>query len=641
MILTAGSFEAGDKKKGTVLSSLDIVTTASANGDITSAIKTLPGTQQVGESEGLFVRGGTATESKIFIDGNLVNNFFYSTLPNLPSRGRFNPFLFKGTIFSSGGYSALYGQALSSALILETNDLPEKTEAGLNLSIVGIGATYQKLEKNKKASWGISYNYSNLWPAFKLIPQKMDFFKFPIYHEAETNFRIRTKGGMIKYYGYFSASDFGFRDADIDSAVYKNALSLKNLNTYQNLNWRESLGNNWKIINGISLGTNKDDISSELQSLSNAKVTNAPGNYSLKTFSVKNRALFAQLKTVLEKKLTGMSMLRFGAEHFYAKERSGYSGQSIDAEKTITENLTAAFAEADWYITPKLALKTGLRGEYTQLLNEANLAPRLTLAYKISKSSQSSLAYGRFYQNPETRYLSPTNSGLGFSKASHYILQYFYAANSRILRTEMYYKDYHRLYRTDLSGNISSNTGTGQAHGFEVFYRDKKSIKNFDYWLSYSYLNTDRLFMNYPEKITPDFASDHTLSLVGKKFVLPIKTGFNASYTFAAARPYYQIVNTGTNYYIRNRGFAKPYGDLSFSLNYLPNLGKPKAKAFSVLVLSVNNILGRKNIFNYEFGTINLNNMRPIEPRSKRFVFIGYFMSFGVDRTEDAINNNL
>ena len=78
--ITAGAFEASDKKKGTVLSSLDIVTTAGSNGDITGALKTLPGTQQVGESEGLFVRGGSATESKIFIAGSLVNNFFYRRL---------------------------------------------------------------------------------------------------------------------------------------------------------------------------------------------------------------------------------------------------------------------------------------------------------------------------------------------------------------------------------------------------------------------------------------------------------------------------------------------------------------------------------------------------------------------------------
>ncbi len=62
VMITAGAFEASDQKKATVLNPIDIVTTASANGDVTGAIKTLPGTQQVGESEGLFVRGGSAAQ---------------------------------------------------------------------------------------------------------------------------------------------------------------------------------------------------------------------------------------------------------------------------------------------------------------------------------------------------------------------------------------------------------------------------------------------------------------------------------------------------------------------------------------------------------------------------------------------------
>ena len=128
VILSAGTFEAGDKKRAAVMSSIDIATTAGSNADISAALKTLPGTQQVGEQEGLFVRGGTGYETKQYIDGNLVNNPYGTSVPDIATRGRFSPFLFKGTVFSTGGYSALYGQALSSVLLLESIDLPEKSE---------------------------------------------------------------------------------------------------------------------------------------------------------------------------------------------------------------------------------------------------------------------------------------------------------------------------------------------------------------------------------------------------------------------------------------------------------------------------------------------------------------------------------
>ena len=206
VVITAGAFEASDRKRtAAVLTPIDIVTTASANADVTGALKTLPGAQQVGESEGLFVRGGTAAETKTFIDGTLVNNFFFTGAPNIAARGRFSPFIFKGTVFSTGGYSALYGQALSSALILESIDLPDQSSANLSVTVLSLGGGFQKLNKKKTASWGINYGYSNLDLAFSLIKQQQDYSKSPGGHTADANFRIKTsKNGMLKYYGYYT-----------------------------------------------------------------------------------------------------------------------------------------------------------------------------------------------------------------------------------------------------------------------------------------------------------------------------------------------------------------------------------------------------------------------------------------------------
>ncbi|HMI07091.1 MAG TPA: carboxypeptidase-like regulatory domain-containing protein, partial [Flavobacterium sp.] len=109
VIVTAGTFEAGDKARVSVLKPLDIVTTAGSAGDIVAALQTLPGTQTVGESGRLFVRGGEADETQTFVDGIRVAQPYGSTTNNLPTRGRFSPFLFSGISFSTGGYSAEYG----------------------------------------------------------------------------------------------------------------------------------------------------------------------------------------------------------------------------------------------------------------------------------------------------------------------------------------------------------------------------------------------------------------------------------------------------------------------------------------------------------------------------------------------------
>jgi vitamin B12 transporter len=649
VVITAGAFEASDKKKGTVLSSLDIVTTAGSQGEITGALKTLPGTQQVGETEGLFVRGGSATESKIFIDGSLVNNFFYSSLPGVATRGRFNPFLFKGTVFSTGGYSALYGQALSAALILESQDLPERTQADLGVSGLGISGGIQKLAKNKKAAWGVTYGYTNLALAFALIPQKIDFYKTPVYHQLDANFRIKTKGGgFIKYYGYASWNRTGIRNADIDSLSLKDAFTIENINTFQNINYKQSIGNGYKINAAISYSTNKDDIVGELQDANNVKQQFFfPSGYAGKNFAIINNANYAQARVVIDKRIKGLNAVRFGTDYFYSNERTTFTlfnGNKF--RDTTIDHLNAIFAETDLYLTKDIAVKIGSRLEHSTLMNRWNIAPRASIAYKLKTTSQVSFAYGTFYQNPERKYLPFSNNNLKYAQASHYIVQFQQNNSAGIFRTEIFYKQYKNLFKTAPNTNgrevVSNNNGNGYAKGFELFWRDKKTIKNLDYWISYSYLDTKRNFLNYPTEITPSFAATHTASLVAKKFITKWKTGFNMSYNIASGRPYYNIGydNTQAKYVVKEEGRTINYNSLGFSMNYLPNLGKPNKKTFSVWVVSISNLLGQKQVYGYNFSSIN-NNKVAVEPPYKRFIFIGCFLSFGIDRTQDAINNNL
>jgi hypothetical protein len=640
VVVSAGTFEASDTKRATVLNPIDIVTTASANADVTGAIRTLPGTQQIGESEGLFVRGGTAQESKVFIDGTLVNNFFFSSVPDIASRGRFSPFIFKGTVFSSGGYSALYGQALSSVLLLESVDMPDRSSASVGVSTVGVNAAYQQLSKKKNASWGIGYAYTNLLAYFEIIKQKPDYFKIPEFHNVEANFRIKTsKTGMLKFYGYFNSGKLGLRRPDIDSAALKNAFGLDNVNLYTNLAYKEKLGKHWKLNLGFSYSANTDDIASQLQNASNIKQSFSDEPYASKSFALVSKSNLAHIKAVFERRLTGISQIRFGGEYLASTDKSDFTNYYVtNGINKFDDHLKAGFAEADVYITNDLAAKVGSRIEHSSVINKTNIVPRLSLAYKVGNKGQFSAAYGIFYQKPDRQTLL-FNQSLGYSKATHYILNYQRISRDYTLRAEMFYKKYNDLIKTVPD---TSNSGYGDASGFEVFWRDRKTFKNVDYWISYSYLDTKRDYLNYPAAMTPNFASKHTASLVVKKFVMKWKTQFNASYTFATGRPYYNIRldQSGIKTVIRDQGRTIPYNSLSFSVNYLPNIGKTGANKFTVFVFSVNNVLNSKQVFGYNYS---YNNMikEPITPPARQFFFLGCFLSFGVDRSEDVINSNL
>lgn len=643
VVLSAGTFEASDRKRAAaVLDPIDIVTTASANGDITGALKTLPGAQQVGESEGLFVRGGTAAETKTFIDGTLVNNFFFSSVPNIAQFGRFSPFIFKGTVFSTGGYSALYGQALSSALILESIDLPDRSSANLGISPLSVSGGYQHLAKKKNFSFGMDYSYTNLALAFAIIKQRQDYSVSPTYHNLDANFRVKTsKTGILKYYGYYSSNKLAFTTTSIDSLGYLDKFGLQNNNLYQNLSWKENLPGRWKIQAGVSYTNNKDEINGGMQDQSEKDVLLT--GLEFKQFGINTRGNYFNAKTVLEKKLKGLSAVRFGAEYNYSNDKLDYTDYAGNTyPSSLQEHIKAVFAETDVYATNDIAVKGGLRLEHSTLLDKVNLAPRFSVAYKIGKGTQASLAYGIFYQNPERRYLPAVNP-LAFMRADHYIAQFQKSINQQTFRAEIFYKKYHNLVKTDFTGFTEaavSNNGFGDAKGFEFFWRDKKTIKNFDYWISYSYLDTKRDFLNFPTAMRPNFAARHTASLVTKKFVQKLKMNFNASYNFSSGRPYYNITRDVQGYKLSDQGTIPDYHNISFAINYLPFIGKKDAKTFAVYVLQVSNIFNIKQTYGYQYSYNGLRK-EAIVPTSRMFVFIGAFISFGVDRSDEVINNGL
>lgn len=631
VVITAGTFEASDEKKTTVLKSLDVATTASANADISAALRTLPGTQQVGESGELFVRGGAGYETKQFIDGTLVNNPYFSNSPDIATRGRFSPFLFKGTVFSTGGYSALYGQALSSALILESIDLPEQSAASASISPLFLGAQFQKLAKDKKSSWGANYGYTDVSLYFKAVKQKVDYFTAPRFHNGDVNFRVKTsKTGMLKFFASGSWSKLGLRYIDIDSTSLKDAFGLTNTNVYTNITYKEKLAPRWKLNAGIAFSYNKDSINQQIQNKANEPVSQLPSYLSNKNFGLNSKNIFAEARAVLEHKISGLNAIRFGAENWYSHDLNYYNIY----KNTLNDNLTSVFAEGDIYVTKNLAAKAGTRLEHSSLLSKTNIAPRLSLAYKLTRQGQASLAYGVFYQKPERNYLL-INPGLNYMKATHYIANYQLVNAIHTFRVEGFYKKYNQLVKS--SPDTGSN-GTGYASGVELFWRDKKTFKNVDYWVSYSFLDTKRDYLNFPGSLTPNFAAKHTANLVVKRFFSKLNTQMNANYQFATGRPYYNIAyNNGSNkYYIRDQGMTKNFNSLSFSANYLTNV----AKAFTVIVLSVTNVLGSNQVYGYNYSINGLNKMA-INPPAKRFFFIGAFLSWGVDRRDDAINNNL
>ncbi len=614
--ITAGSYGTGKSEKAIVMSSLEMVTTAGSLGDINAAMRSLPGTSNNGESGKLFVHGGEGSETGTYIDGIYVHQPYTSSAPNMAVRGRFNPFMFSGTSFSTGGYSAEYGQALSSVLTLSTNDMP--IENSMNLSLMTIGGDLAGTKMWKTGAITASVNYMNLKPYMKLIPQNFDWNQEPTAYGGSASFRQKTKAsGMWKIYGSFDASNLSMQQTSRDGSQTKVGTGVSNTNQFINTNWRGSLSEKWFTTIGASYTHNNDAYTQQ----NNVLNQELKGNH---------------IKATAKYELTEKIRFRTGIENTYTQFGNHYSLLNTDIDSTVSyqENLTAGFVEAQIYTSSKFLINAGLRAEHSQYLDRNTVSPRLSAAYKLSDKSSLSAAYGWFYQNPVNE-LIIGKSYLQNEKADHYTLSYSRSTNKRTLRSEIYYKKYSDLVKFGNSlSDPYTNNGNGYAYGLDLYFKDAKTIKNGSYWISYSYLKAERNYRYYPTTATPTFAVPHSLTVVYKHWIGSWRSYVGGSFRFGSPRVYNDKNSADFN---AAKLPSNTSVDLNWSFLYRQNI---------IFYASATNVLGMDQIFGYQYDStpnnIGVYDRTPVVPAANSFFFVGCFITLtknGETNQLDKINN--
>jgi len=569
----------------------------------------LPGVQRVGDQTGLFVRGGDASESKIVIDGMIVQNPFSSDVPGVSQRSRFTPFQFKGIAFSSGGFGARYGQALSSVLELNTMDLPEKSTVNLNVNMAGVSVSGDK--RWKSSSGELTAYYNNLSPFFGITTPNFHFYDIPKGggFSAKWVSSIHDKG-LFKAFIKHDNSSSGTDITDPADAGATLPYGIKNNNTYFNSSFRYVFGKTTINTDG-SFSNNIDNIQWGI-------------------IPAANKDWRAQWRGEAWYNISDHLNLLLGSE----LQRFQYKQEYDSLSAKFDEFQAAGYLELEWKPFSWLAFKPGVRFEHSNLLNANSLAPRLGMAVKTGQYSQVSLAGGIYYQDPDKKYLLPGYRPK-FEQADHYIIDYQWIKNDRSLRIEGYYKSYYSLVRElnttydpnpyrFVYGVQVNNSGSGYAGGLDVFWRDKATIKNFDYWISYSYIDTKRLYENYPEKATPNFVSNHNLNVLFKYFIDPLHLNIDLSYAYLSGRPYY---NPASSKFFGD--MAPEYHDVALSLSYLVTIGK----YFGVAYVGIDNLTNQKNILGYRYDKNEV--AQPIKPALYRSIFAGFTISLTAFKKEE------
>lgn len=604
VVITAGTIDATDDRMLTIVKPVDILSNASSQGDIVSAFENLPGVQRNGgDQTGLFVRGGDASETTIILDGTTVQNPFFSDVPGVGQRSRFNPFQIKGMSFSTGGYSARYGQALSSVLDLKTTDIPDKTSISLGANIAGLMLS----GADKMANSGLEYSasYTNFGPYYSLAKTNYNFFKKPesIGISARWTAKTADNNGLFKFSAVYNTSSSGIDVPDPNNYADLISFDLRNINLSFNTSFKYHITKRLNLFTAAAFSNNSDHIL-----------------WGDTTFTRSDYRLQARVE--LSYIASDQLKITAGGEvqHYH------YQMQFDTLGGHFTETFAAAFAEAEYQPFAWFAIKPGIRSEYSELLGRGDLAPRIALAVRTGANSQVGFASGIFYQTAPTQYLL-FGYRPSFEKAVHYLINYEWIESNRSFRIEGYYKDYSQLvreqgvaytpdpYHFDL-GTVN-NTGYGYAKGFDLFWRDKATIKNFDYWITYSYVDTKRLYQNYIAEATPNFISTHNLNLIVKYYAEKMHTAFSAGYNYASGRPYY---NPSSPVFLGDRSPA--YQNLSFKASYLTNIGK----MFSVFYVNFDDLTNYKNVLGYRYSTDG-QVRSPILPPQYFSVFFGVYLS--------------
>jgi vitamin B12 transporter len=603
--VTASAFTSGNEE-GVTLTPLEIVSTPGAAADIFWAIKTYPGVQQVDDGAGLFVRGGDVSETAVIIDGAYLKHPYRYESPNGGYFGTIPPFLLKGTYFSSGGYSAEYGNALSGALIMESQDIPMQNDYSIGISLAAISGSANLSILTDKLGLSFSGNYSDTRSMFELNHERYNFSRYPTAYDFNLNTMYKySKNGSLKVFVFHEVDEVGI---EVKNPSFGGFYEGDAVNTLINLQWKQL-------------------INSQIFITGNAAFNRFKNKQNLIILDLDTDDKLYQARLAMEYNLKDNFKLKTGVEAFenhvnlegkvpYDENDFNPNASYYNLDLTYLSTRIIGFVETQWTLLSKFVITPGIRTEYESGSETQVIDPRISATYGLTENWNLTMAIGQYHQFPDPYYYDKNagNPNLISMSALHYITGINYQKENTIYRIEAYYKDYDNLLLKDSDVNYT-NKGYGHAYGIDLFA--KRSYKEFNGWISYSLLDAKRKWMNLPNLSPVDFDITHNLNSILEINVNEhLKCGF--AYRYATGKPYSSAGN------LYNDSRVPSYQKLDMNLTYLYRFFEGN---LSVFYLGISNLLGRDNIFDYYYSP-DYSRRETIKSTMLRTVYFGLSFNF-------------
>lgn len=537
--------------------------------DIGRVVQVLPGVSFVNDGRNdLIVRGGAPSENLFLLDNTFIPN-----INHFGSQGStggpvsiINLELVREVEFLTGGYSARYGDKLSSVLEIKLREgNREEFLSDINLSATGFGAVIEApIGNSKKGSWILSARRSYLdlifnASGFGFVPEYSSLQFKAVYDFNERNsLTVNALGNSDKV--TFNNDDEENR-RDNENILKNNQTGY--VNSYQ---LRTILSK--KSFALINLGRTFTSFDySGRDAFFNEIFTNKSkeGETTLKVEYFLTPGVNTQIQAGGSFRLINFEndILQDSDTSYFVNPETGqrYVSSALNLSEDNYTNKAYLFSQISQNIYKGIKLNLGLRYDYFEFLNNKNyLAPRASIIFPVYKNLNLSFAYGIFYQSPSYLWLiaNGQNRNLKDIKATHYVggFEYFISNDWR-MTIEAYYKNYSDypvsterpyLILANSGGNFEKrddfgldplvSAGTGFARGIE-FFLQKALTENFYGLVNLSLFEVKYKALDGIERVS-DFNNQYLFTITGG---YQFADGWEAAVKFrlAGGRPYTPI----------------------------------------------------------------------------------------------------
>jgi CarboxypepD_reg-like domain/TonB dependent receptor-like, beta-barrel/TonB-dependent Receptor Plug Domain len=427
IVVEGGYFSQAEEKVSSINFSAEEIRRAPGSaGDVSRIIYGLPGIAKINDQKNtLLVRGGSAFENAFYVDNIEIPNINH--FPDLGSSagpiGILNVDFIEDVDFSAGGFSAAYGDRLSSVMNISFREgNREHYNTQFDFNFAGIGGIIEGPVANGKGSWFFSARQSYLNLILNAIGE--DESSIPNYADIQGKFvyDISDKS-QISIINITAVDDIsGSRQGSIDQDESHYA-NFKYTGITTGINWRYL----WQDAgySNTSLAATSRKYDATVHTTRDAALV-ADWTTSDISFNLRNSNYY---------KFDNSHKVEFGMEvKHLISDFDNYYGEyndvlgNVTAEYTINKKINSdkydGFASYIWSPVKRLTLTPGIRIGYFSYNKHYTLDPRFSITYQFNDKTSMTASAGLYHQNVPLILLSQNeaNKNLKDMQARQYIL---------------------------------------------------------------------------------------------------------------------------------------------------------------------------------------------------------------------------